>query len=226
MDRNAMARINRGHVGIIAALALATVGLTACKSSSSAASSGGGAPPAAAGTATGGSTAPAAKAGSGGGSCTDAIKTAVTALVTVPVGVAVDPLPTASSLAYACEYGIGKNAGLTSASALTTAPDDTVLVTVFSQDGANQYEQAVGFKFFPVSGVGDKAKYSFFAESGQAPDFFALKGNEYCEVQVNPGDPDYKELGVAAQGSAGGITADGAATVAQKEGAVCSAAFG
>jgi len=150
----------------------------------------------------------------------------VTALVTVPVGVAVDPLPTSSSQVFACEYGIGKNAGLTTGAALTAATDDTVLVSMLSVGGADQYAQAVGFKFFPVSGVGDKAEYSFFAESGQAPDFYALKGDELCSVQINPGSPDYQELGVAAQGSAGGITPAGAATVAQKEGAICSAVFG
>ena len=218
-----ISRTGRQHVGVIVAVALATLGLAACKSSSSAAGSSGGAPPAAGGTSTTGTK---AKAASGAGNCSDAIKTAVTALVTVPVGMAVDPVPTSSSQVYACEYGIGKNAGLTTAAALTAATDDTVLVSVLSLGGADQYAQAVGFKFFPVSGVGDKAKYSFFAESGEAPEFYALKGDEICSVQINPGDPDYKELGVAAQGSAGGITADGAATVAQKEGAICSAVFG
>jgi len=218
-------RTGRQHLGVIAAVALATFGLAACESSSSTAGSGGGATAAAGGTSTAGAKAP-AKAASGGGSCTDAIQKAVTALVTVPVGTGVNPLPTTSSQVYACEYGIGKNAGLTTGAALQAANDDTVLVTVLNQGAADGYAQAVGDKFFPVSGVGDKAEYSFYAASGQAPDFYALKGDELCSVQINPGNPDYKELGVAAQGSAGGITPDGAATVGQKEGAICIAVFG
>lgn len=167
----------------------------------------------------------ASQAAAGAVRCTDAIKSAVASLVTVPVGAAFNPLADsgqASSSAYACMYGIGKNAVLTG-SAVVNADDDTVLVTFLGVGGPNNYANSVGFKMTPVSGVGDKAEYSFDPTSNQAPDFFALKGDTYCEVQINNGDDAATELGVKAQGD--GIDASGAPTVAQKEGAICNAVF-
>ena len=231
-----MSRPTRRYAALTAA-ALVALTMGACKSSSSTTSSGDSTPTA---TSTAGSTPTAATptttpttSGTGGGSastqCTDAMKTAVTALVTVPVGTAVNPMAVLGGGSndapiFACEYGIGSSA-TTDATDLVAAAKDTVLVTVYGQGGTNEYNSAVGFKFFPVSGVGDKAQYSFYAAAGQAPEFYALKGDAMCHVQVNASD-EPRELGVPAQGSAGGILPAGAATVAQKEGAICTAVFG
>jgi len=219
----------------LTAAALAALTVAACKSSADTASSSG-TPPKVTSTAASTpiaptrSTAPSSATGGGASTqCTAAMKTGVTALVTVPVGNPVNPMAPAGGGSnnapdYACMYGIGANA-TTDATDLIASGKDTILVTVFGQGGADQYTGAVGVKFFPVTGVGDKAEYSFYAAAGQAPEFFALKGDVLCHVQINASD-EPKQLGVPAQGSAGGILPAGAATVAQKEGAICTAVFG
>lgn len=201
------------------------VGLAGCSSGKGGTSSGSGlgvTKPAGATTPAGGG---AGNVHAPNGACTDAIHTAVVALVTVSVGSAVSTAGANGGTSTSCIFGIGKNAGVSDANQLMQAEDDTVLVTVVGGAGVSMYSQ----NLFPgdptpVSGVGDRAEYYYSTIVGSPPDFYALKGQTYCEVQVNAADAP-TELGVPGQ-NAGNISADGAKTVAAKEGAVCTAAFG
>jgi hypothetical protein len=217
----------RKSVGVLAVGVLAVSALSACKSGSGSGSTSGSGGSTSAAAAKPGASAPAGGGQAAGvsGSCTGAVDAAVAALVTVPVGAPSNPAGGAlqGGTTFDCAYGMAKNKDLSGA-ALEAATDDTILVTVIGVDAQDQYANAVGYGApIPVPGVGDKAEYFFFAEAGQAPDLYAIKGSEYCEVQINAADQP-TELGVPAADD-DGIDAAGAATVAKKEGAVCAAVF-
>lgn len=152
--------------------------------------------------------------GSGSGRGCAAIKPAtLTALLTVPVG---EPYDEGSG---ACEFGVGANAGLRG-SAVQTTNGDSLLAQLIPGIGASEYKDDTSRQAVtPLAGIGDQASFV----TGDPLKVFALKGNDFCLIQLNIGDAS--AVGLPAD-SSGTIPDQDATSIATKVGALCTDMFG
>lgn len=152
--------------------------------------------------------------GSGGGRGCAAIKSAtLTALLTVPVG---EPYDEGSG---ACEFGVGANAGLRG-SAVQTTNGDSLLAQLIPGIGASEYtDDTTRQPVTPLAGIGDQASFV----TGDPLKVFALKGKDFCLIQLNISDAS--AVGLPAD-SSGTIPDQDATAIATKVGALCTDMFG
>jgi hypothetical protein len=174
----------------------------------------------------GGSSAGAAAAPNAGGdaACGVISMSALKALVKVPIGKPYNALGSDPNN-FACEYGIGKNAGLTG-SAIETAADDTILIGKYGQLGKTEYQTSTSIvpaaSLIAYPGLGDKASY--WNEFSRGPHLFSYKGNVGCEVSMNPAS--MTEVGAAEGGAMEEMSDADAATVVKREAPICAAILG
>jgi hypothetical protein len=166
-----------------------------------------------------------AQAGGGAAVCTRIKAETIAALITVPVGQPFNVL-SGSATTFGCSYGIGPNAGLTG-EAIENAQSDTFIVGVIDAagSGVDPYSQATGLgPMTPMSGIGDKAEYSYNSTIQEPPSVYVLLGSEFCSVSLNLSNAS--EVGLPASGVLGLVSPSKAAGLAQKEAALCVDALG
>ena len=169
--------------------------------------------------------APGASAATGDAACGAISMSDLKALVNVPIGKPYNALGSDPSN-FACEYGIGKNAGLTG-SAIQTAADDTILIGKYGQLGKSQYQTSTS-AVLPASslisypGLGDKASY--WNEFGRGPQLFSYKGDVECEISMNLAD--MTEVGAGEGGALQEMSDADAAIVVKREAPICAAILG
>jgi len=196
-----------GLVGLIAA---------GCSSGSAAKSA---APPttAAASAGSSGSGTSSASGSNGSDPCSAIKQATLSALFTIPFS---KPYYSDQS----CEYGLGANANK-SGVAIVGSPE-TASINIIPNDGQAQYAAAikpvVDVVLTPLSGVGDKATFAYNSLFPKAPAVFAIKGDTYCDVELNL--MNTSDVGLAANSDAA-IAPSDAAGLAQKEGAICNDVF-
>jgi hypothetical protein len=185
------------------------------------------APVGAAGSAPGGASsaaAPAAPSATGDAACNVISMSNLKALVNVPIGKPFNALGSDPNN-FACEYGIGKNAGLTG-SAIETAADDTILIGKFGQLGKSQYQTSISnlpaSSVIAYPGLGDKASY--WNEFNRGPHLYSYKGDVACEVSMNPAD--MTEVGAGEGGAMQEMSDADAAIVVKREAPICAAILG
>ncbi|HEY5229868.1 MAG TPA: hypothetical protein VIJ11_03110, partial [Galbitalea sp.] len=146
------------------------------------------------------------------------------ALINVPIGKPYNALGSDPNN-FACEYGIGKNAGLTG-SAVETAADDTILIGEFGILGKSQYQTSTSAvtpgDLIAYPGLGDKASY--WNEFGRGPHLFSYKGNVACEVSMNLSV--MTEVGAGEGGAMQEMSDADAATVVKREVSICADILG
>jgi hypothetical protein len=176
--------------------------------------------------ASGGSSAAArgAPTATGDAACSVISMSELKALVNAPIGKPYNALGSDPSN-FACEYGIGKNAGLTG-SAIVTAEDDTILITKYGQLGKTEYQTSISdlpaSSVIAYPGLGDKASY--WNEFGRGPHLYSYKGNVGCEVSVNP--DNMTEVGAGAGGATQEMSDADAAIVVKREAPICMTILG
>lgn len=151
--------------------------------------------------------------GSASGKGCAAIKPAtLKALFTVPVG---EPFDEGSG---ACGFGVGASATLTG-SAVETTDGDNLLAQLIPGAGASWYDDYARKQ--PVTqlpGIGDKATFV----TGNPLKVFALRGKDFCLIQIVVGDTS--SVGLKPDPS-GTIADQDAIALATKVGALCTDMF-
>jgi hypothetical protein len=168
--------------------------------------------------------APAAPSATGDAACNVIPTSELKALVTVAIGKPYNALGSDPNN-FACEYGIGKNVGLTG-SAIETAADDTILIGKFGQLGKTQYQTSTSAvtagELIAYPGLGDKASY--WNEFGRGPHLFSYRGDVACEVSMNLSD--MTEVGAGEGGAMQEMSDADAAIVVKREAPICAAILG
>jgi hypothetical protein len=168
--------------------------------------------------------APAAPSARGDAACSVISQADLKALINVPIGKPYNALGSDPNN-FACEYGIGKNAGLTG-SAVETAADDTILIGEFGILGKTQYRTSTSAvtpgDLIAYPGLGDKASY--WNEFNRGPHLFSYKGNVACEVSMNPAS--MTEVGAGEGGATQEMSDADAAQVVKREAPICADILG
>jgi len=125
-----------------------------------------------------------------------------------------------------CEYGIGPSSHKTG-TALAFAKETFVVETI-SVDAQQQYaantKHITYVKVTPLRGVGTKAVFTYNTMFPEAPAIFAIKGNVFCNVDLNLGNTS--EVGLPRNtGASPRVLPSQQAGLARREGKLCSDIF-